>query len=877
MLRVGIYRPTTMALTPHYSDRRRNSSPAPLQQGKIHTMPRGNGLGHGMSNGKEHHQWGEQKPRCEGFTRASSRKEEACSRPPRENARYRVWSTSRETSSKGDLSTPLHPARRPGGSVPSVSPPTPVALQPQQQHCPSPSLLLQHLSHSLSALRHLYEQSGEKGRTTPGNPHRRRPYDDHHQQQQHQEERQRSTSCVSGLPPDPQTNEEAEAVLRFFCRELDMGVEALRRWREGVMQRSRARWHVGVPSLSSMVSNRVREECRTATRSSPSDEGAGSTPPALLYLEHVAPRVPVDVWKSAAAFHAEQSSSPAAAGATGGVAMPTSTPTTPPIPPEAQRSLYFYPRPQDTAFVQHCISELHAVVSPFITLSPPPRLTARRRAGGGPGSTPAESHQHPITQSSRVGVHDVTHGFTDACLEDIRPYTHRTCSTWYATQFIPAGMFVMSLPTAAGYFAHPTAPNISPLALQVQQQQQQQQQGLLGCPPPPRETANLADDDTGVGLNDPYLSYFQEVDDLVGQLCMPSTTDGNGCGSAVYDCVRYWKESVVPCRNLPFIRTKGALLDALRPYTKSQEAKEGEAELEESAALGLWSFFHETLCQKPLSPVLRAYFTGEGEVGGGDGEAPPQHPGLAEYHWWVSLVLSRRLGGSCLMPMVDKLNHDSLPNCFYSMADPVPCIAEQSSSSALLHSMTGIDVFHNLTAGVPLLFAYEPYVHVFTIRDVFPGEPLSLCYQSPPHEVYRPAHLAPFTPLRSLQEEEEGEKNGVSGRQGHRETLSSSSLTARLRSRAEALRLRHPGTPHVKTVEGQGSWRLQWGFVPEEDAVFSEQDLVEVGTLLSEKRVEERRKMFPKTKQEIKDKMENPVRTDGGKDQGEEDDTVEFQ
>ncbi|EAN78662.1 hypothetical protein, conserved [Trypanosoma brucei brucei TREU927] len=159
-----------------------------------------------------------------------------------------------------------------------------------------------------------------------------------------------------------------------------------------------------------------------------------------------------------------------------------------------------------------------------------------------------------------------------------------------------------------------------------------------------------------------------------------------------------------------------------------------------------------------------------------------------EYAWWVSLVLSRRTGAATLIPVVDKLNHSPEPNCYYTMATE--------------ESFCGIDVFDNMLAGVDSELLYEPYLHTFSIREIKEGEELSLCYASPAtNPKQRGVVGAPVS----------GGGDGIS----------------------------------VATGEGRAAWQLQWGFIPSIDSPYTSADLLEVATIVAERRVDIRQKLFP--------------------------------
>ncbi|RNF25785.1 uncharacterized protein Tco025E_01996 [Trypanosoma conorhini] len=332
----------------------------------------------------------------------------------------------------------------------------------------------------------------------------------------------------------------------------------------------------------------------------------------------------------------------------------------------------------DVLFVRSAIEDLKAVVSPFLTLATP------RRKGGARGSS------------------------------------------FVATQRIPPGVYLLSLPVEALFFAQP----------------------------PP--------------ASDPITSFFMYVEDLVGQLVVAGdevSSEEWRPSHAGY--VNYLKKSVIPSNNLPFLAREEItqILEAGKATTFLGAEGEGPGESSKSPALELWEYFHDDMQGLPLSAYLRQRLSKE------------------EYAWWVSLVLSRRAGAATLIPLVDKLNHQPEPNCYYTMATE--------------ETLCGIDVFDNLLAGVPSDLVCEPFLHTFSIREIQKGEQLTLCYASPttrPHP--------------------HGSRSAGGGMS-------------------------------VTSPEGRAAWQLQWGFVPEADSPYSSTDLKEVAAIVAERRVNLRHQHFP--------------------------------
>lgn len=577
------------------------------------------------------------------------------------------------------------------------------------------------------------------------------------------------SSPLRVFPPDPQSREEGSAVVNFFCQELGIGERPLRVWRQKLEQRVQQRWQI--PDGNSRNSNSSTE----TTTASDSVE---------------LPWTPVRVTPS-----------PLSPSTT-----TTTTQPSPPPPSSSSSTLWLRPRLQDAAVVRSAVRDLRFLVSPLLLLSPPP-YTSDAADYGVLGTSP--SRLAVPAAASMAPQH-----------RRRRPASQEECSRWYATQPIPAGMFLMSIPTQAVLFAHP----------------------------PP--------------TSDPLLTYFMHVEELVAQLVEAAATEtAPHHGYATYLC-----DSVVPCSNLPFMTPgelqrvfaqeaaakstlsgdEGSLTSKFErhglraPLEQSRKSHEEAAESEEaepfsdSPAFSLLSFFHEDMGGEPLSNYLRSRLSKE------------------EYAWWVSLVLSHRAGSSSLLPMIDKLNHSPLPNCYYTMATE--------------ESVCGLDVLDNLFAGVPEELLYQPYVHLFAIRDIAAGEELTLCYASAAEGSYKPAgvHLPPRpaslqgpAPSSSPTSVRHPNTQNVAAAKAKAEEELSSFMEALFPastsvaaaggkdSAAGLRRLQHPGRQEVHTAEGSASWRLQWGFVPPCDAVYSARDLAEVAALVAERRVDTRAVLFP--------------------------------
>ncbi|CAC9481259.1 conserved hypothetical protein [Leishmania infantum JPCM5] len=609
------------------------------------------------------------------------------------------------------------------------------------------SLLLQHIHRSLPALQKLYACATPQHLAGGAAAAQLCDDADGH--------RVRAASSPS-FPPDPQTAEEGDRVLRFFCKELDMGEAPLRQWRRKLRQSSTQRW--GAPEAPPSLP-------LPPTSPLPSSQ----TPPGIRAAAVSGSTVP---WTRVRCAHATAALAPSASPAPSSAADTAGSAS-------SSSFLWLRPRLQDVAVVRSAMQNLQFIVSPLLLLSSPPLVAALPPRAGSTGASAAVHH------------------------DTARPTSYEECSRWYATRPIPAGMFLMSLPTEAVLFANP----------------------------PP--------------ATDPVLTFYMQVEELVGQLVSAvADVTAPHHGYASYLC-----DSVVPSRNLPFLTTAD-VRQLFRTTTDGSAAQLPQAPVHaadvgadasgaaESPALSLVSFFHEDMAGEPLSDYLRTRLS------------------RPEYAWWVSLVLSHRAGTTSLLPMIDKLNHSPFPNCYYTMATE--------------DTMCGIDVLDNLLAGVPGELLYQPYVHVFALRDIPAGAELTLCYASASDGAYKPAGRHQPAPSSSLP----ARKRGGARRHASatptaaedveevmRALFPHSDVAALMESgggissggadvdpvfASQLRRLQHPGRQEVDTPEGKASWLLQWGFVPPCDALYSAQDLREMAALIAERRVDMRSSLFPR-------------------------------
>lgn len=190
---------------------------------------------------------------------------------------------------------------------------------------------------------------------------------------------------------------------------------------------------------------------------------------------------------------------------------------------------------------------------------------------------------------------------------------------------------------------------------------------LMSIPTESALTSNAPQTESG----DLLLDNHMHIDDLAAQLLSYSEDRT----APHYDYANYLLNTVTPPKNLPFLKK----MDLVCPD-----------------AVPMWDMFHTTMTKSPLNEFLHSRLTPE------------------EYLWFVSVVMSRRSGLTTLIPVLDKLNHDEVPNSYFSM----------SSES----SFCGLDVVDNLVAGVDLSLIFTPYIHLFAINPIPRGHALTISY-----------------------------------------------------------------------------------------------------------------------------------------------------
>jgi hypothetical protein len=170
---------------------------------------------------------------------------------------------------------------------------------------------------------------------------------------------------------------------------------------------------------------------------------------------------------------------------------------------------------------------------------------------------------------------------------------------------------------------------------------------------------------------DLLLDNHMHIDDLAAQLWSYSEDPS----APHYHYANYLLNTVTPPKNLPFLKKMDLTCPDVIP---------------------MWEMFHQQMEKSPLSEFLHSRLSPE------------------EYLWFVSVVMSRRSGLSTLIPVFDKLNHDVVPNSYFSM----------SSES----TFCGLDIVDNIVAGVDSTFLFTPYIHLFAINPIPRGHPLTISY-----------------------------------------------------------------------------------------------------------------------------------------------------
>lgn len=405
-------------------------------------------------------------------------------------------------------------------------------------------------------------------------------------------------------------------------------------------------------------------------------------------------------------------------------------------------------------------------------------------------------------------------------------------STFIAARNIPAGVFLMSVPTEAVLSAEggEGAAVLAAYHADLEGDEDSRRQlatsaarhGLLLSDVLSGNVFMLSVEELAMQLAASMCPEEEEVD-LRGE-----ADEGNNFTDAY---VKYLLQSVKPPKNLPYLA----------------EAEIGDVNAQEptSTIHALWRFFHKYQKQQPLNlAAFRQLLLGESydeqlayfyrRAHGAHAPLPSsslmeQQPNiiavsktlpplpadaLAEYHWLVSVALSRRLGGTVMCPLVDKLNHcvnttAAANNCAEASAEPSAQGGEQQRANqghpapeqsppqhapnayytmATTEALCGVDVFDNLVAGVSADRLYVPHVHVFSLRSIRKGDPITISYSD----------VDPTTAMA---------KGGE--------------------------------------YDGAALWKCFWGFRPIAKATLSESDLLSMASITAERRLLQRKAMFP--------------------------------
>lgn len=144
--------------------------------------------------------------------------------------------------------------------------------------------------------------------------------------------------------------------------------------------------------------------------------------------------------------------------------------------------------------------------------------------------------------------------------------------------------------------------------------------------------------------------------------------------------------------------------------------------------------------------------------------------------------------------------------------------------------MCGLDVLDNLLAGVPAGRLYEPHVHLFALRSIRAGEAITLSYSD----------LDPSTPSFSPHQQQTATAAESKLLEGETSTSGSNESGG-----AAAEATSPPPPPPLGDDDGAALWRATWGFVPEDKPLLPESDLLAMASIVAERRLLSRARMFP--------------------------------
>jgi hypothetical protein len=314
---------------------------------------------------------------------------------------------------------------------------------------------------------------------------------------------------------------------------------------------------------------------------------------------------------------------------------------------------------------------------------------------------------------------------------------------------------------------------------------------------------------------DDVARFFIPVEDLSARL-LHALTDSNSPWHAYAQYL--FRFAPVP-RNLPFILPPTAIDTPAEDSTVTDASS--EREITSATAIGLLRAYHETVLPSPLCPALR-------------GVSPKL------LRWAAAMVLSRRIGSSVLPPCVDMLNHAHKgANAYYTMCTP--------------STMTLLDFFDNVLAGVADKNLCEPHLHVCALSPIAQGAPVTLSYSDVDPVAVDELDSSPGSNARRT-----AKRSGVLG-------SSSAPAVAVAGGRASGLaadvdmdrsasvsevgaggeKMAAPAGGPVAVERGADVWRLLWGFVPPVKTDTTAGATAQVAEIIARKRVLDRRSLFP--------------------------------
>jgi hypothetical protein len=227
--------------------------------------------------------------------------------------------------------------------------------------------------------------------------------------------------------------------------------------------------------------------------------------------------------------------------------------------------------------------------------------------------------------------------------------------------------------------------------------------------------------------------------------------------------------------------------------------------------------------------------------------------------WAASTVLSRRISGNMLVPIVDFANHSPIRcNSFYTMAPPL---------FGTSYAISGLDFIDNLFSGVSTERLFEPHLHLFSIAPIRKGEEITMSYSDvDPNEKHFSSNKEQKREDDQENEEDEeadsSEVNDETTKMRQNKHLAKSlrmrkktlSLVERLaRGELEVSEKNQSGSDDDEEEEdillvdcGSDNWRLLYGFEPEFKTDTGLSGLTSISKMIVKNRIVRRQELFPR-------------------------------